>query len=194
MLDRVSVPSETPVEVAPKIDALARRRLDPLLIGTDLALQLWGFWGAPKYAQSFPLRPPGESASPAPLTAVDPTAPWPPFVVETEAMVRRLYWQLQAALMANYCRIDLARPERFAVYGQLTRHYLSRLDTKTAAKQRVAPGMQAFRANLDRARWSLRLFLDPYGPEVTPPPAPEPKPFGYYTVAAIRARRDLGQR
>jgi hypothetical protein len=192
MLDNVrQQPCDPPV--TPKIDRLAHRRLDRLLIGTDIRLQEWGHYGAPAYAaHGYPLRLAGDTSPEA--AHRDDSAPWPADVMETEEALRRLHWTQRAAAMAWYCAPTVPPSQRAAVYRQLVKFKLAGLDPESAAAQRVSLGPDAFRRNLDRARWSLRLFLDPYGPEVTPPPAPEPKPFGYYTVAAIRARRDLGQR
>jgi hypothetical protein len=79
---------------------------------------------------------------------------WPADVVETDEAVVLLSWQLATAAMAHYLT-DEGSAARLLLYRQLVRH----IETLRANGKLPAPTAAVFRANLDRARWSLRFAL-----------------------------------
>jgi|HubBroStandDraft_1064217.scaffolds.fasta_scaffold41943_2 hypothetical protein len=60
--------------------------------------------------------------------------------------------------MARYFCLDLAAAQRVAVYAQVLQHFAKKRP-EIAKRARAAAGAEAFRRNLDRARWSLRHAL-----------------------------------
>jgi hypothetical protein len=194
MLDRVALPSARAAEPTPKIDHASHRKMERLLIDCDLRLQQWGRFAASKYHRA------GYPIPAAPDGFPGPDAPWPEEVTAVEHAGRQLYWTHAAALMAHYaCPADLKAPNRHAVYLQLIEHFLARLEPDIAAEQRPpSTGFDMFRRNLDRGRWVIRYALEPAAvPKavVAVASAQLPRrPFGFYSAAAKRARRSLGQR
>ena len=132
MLQRVA---ERPIDDA-TIDRTAHRKLDPLLIPTDVRLQVWASWSS------------------------TPRADWPPPVLEVDDQVGRLYWELAAAgILAHYLNPDLALLERVATHEQLVRQNLANQGRRRARQPRPSVGRSAFQHNLTIARWTLRHGL-----------------------------------
>ena len=99
-------------------DLRSHRRLDPLLIEVDLALQRWAPYGRGFYAaRGFPV---------AARSSCPPRAEWPQPVVVIDDAVQRLHWALSAAVLAHYADRGEARA---ATYGDP----LQCLDTTTTA-------------------------------------------------------------
>lgn len=142
-------------------------RLDPELKHVDLRLQLWAPWARPHYGQmGWPTRSVTEKANEGGLLAKDISvmhAPeWPTEIVVTDAQVARLPTRHQAAVMANYFHLSCQWRVRAQVYAGLVK-YLGRTRPQALLVMRAvgpaACGPDAFRRDLDRARWALKAVL-----------------------------------
>jgi len=147
----------------------ARSRLDPELKLIDAALQRWAPWARPHYQQlGYPTRSVTERANEGGLLARDfavlPMPEWPAVVVAVDAQVARLPTRHQAAVMATYFHMALPIEQRQEVYARLVR-YLARIRQQPLLSRRRpsaaadTAGADAYRRDLDRARWTLRHAL-----------------------------------
>jgi hypothetical protein len=152
MLMRTTADAEPAVEIS----RTSHRKLDPLLVDTDVRLQVWGSWAAPCYAsQGFPVRPIAEVAA---CDISSDRSAWPAPVAVVDEAAQRLHWSLSAAVFAYYFNPELVAAQRATVYAQVLQHFAT-LRPAIAKRAREAAGAEAFRRNLDRARWSLRHAL-----------------------------------
>lgn len=135
----------------------AHRKLDPLLKHVDLRLQIWAPWAKPYYGLGYPHRSSTECANMGDR-AVN-MEEWPKDVVLVDQQVARLPTHHAAAVMGHYFYMQLPFEIRAQHYFQLAR-YLARTRPKFLERKANAVGVDAFRRNLDRARWSLRLVLN----------------------------------
>lgn len=141
----------------------AHGRLDPDLKHLDLRLQLWAPWAKPHYDMGWPTRAVTERANEGGLLARDfamqPSPEWPAEIVLTDRKVAGLPTRHQAAVMANYFHLAMESRFRAEVYRYLVR-FLARtrpLHPRTASPAPL--GDDAFRRDLDRARWTLKALL-----------------------------------
>jgi hypothetical protein len=148
---------------------LGHSRLDPQLKHTDLRLQLWAPWARPHYGQlGFPTRAVTEKANEGGLLAKDGTPAkgpeWPREIVEAERHVASLPTRHMAAVFANYFNLSCQWRVRAQQYERLVRTLArTRSDAQRAVvvgrKSPAACGPDAFRRDLDRARWTLKALL-----------------------------------
>jgi hypothetical protein len=141
---------ETNSRAAPvhfKINRLSHRRLDAELIEIDVELQTWAAFARPYYARRFPIGPdPDPTSSP-------PREEWPAAVLELDDQVQKLCWRLASAVLAHY--LVESKAARAEAYARLIGYFGSR----GPSRPKRATGEGTFRADIDRARWSLRLAL-----------------------------------
>jgi hypothetical protein len=150
-------------EPAVVISRTSHRKLDPLLVETDVRLQKWATWAAPWYAsRGFPVRPTGPVAACNRSSSISDCSAWPAPVLVVDEAAQRLCWQLASATMAQYFCLDLVAAQRATVYAEILQHFAT-LRPTIANRAREAAGTEAFRRNVDRARWSLRHALQSTG-------------------------------
>ena len=131
-----------------------------LLLDVDARLQKWASGVAPWYAsRGFPVRPIAKVARCdfSSSSGSDRSA-WLSPVATVDEAAQRLHWSLSAATMAHYFCLDIAAAQRAAVQSQVLQHFAA-LRPAIAKQAREATGAEAFRRNVDRARWTLRHAL-----------------------------------
>jgi hypothetical protein len=148
-LPRPPVDDRVACEATLEIDRTAHRRIDPHLVDLDIRLQRWAWWATAFYkAKGLPLQGSDLATCGAPRDA------WPPSVVATDAAVQVLSLRQGCAVFAHYCSRNLLPDKRAQVFVGLVQH-LARLKATAAP----AVSARAFREDLDRARWVLRVVL-----------------------------------
>jgi hypothetical protein len=144
-------------------NSCAQRTLQMDLRAVDIRLQTWAPWARPHYGQlGYPTRAVTERVNEGGILAKDVTpahAPeWPEEIVEVDQHVSRLPTRHMAAVMANYFHLALVLEYRAAIYVRVVR-YLVRTRPQQRRRGLVHCGPDAFRLDLDRARWTLKALL-----------------------------------
>jgi hypothetical protein len=145
---------------------LSHRKLHPDLRQVDLRLQVWGGWAKPRYTElGYPTRCSTELVNEGGILAKDvqPTHPpeWPVIIVVCDRHVAQLPTRHLAAVMATYFHLALAAEQRALIYARLARH-LAKTRKRIGVRNYgggESLGSEAFRRDLDRARWTIKHSL-----------------------------------